>query len=115
MKIVFSLLSVIMVVTFYAQYDIKFEVRIDNESIAYTSLIGDKASKTFFKMEGIDMILLNIANEGAYSLMSEELIAIKVRQEMIDTLEMCNCTFVKTGSKKTILGYNCDEYIQKMY
>lgn len=32
---------------------------------------------------------------------------------MFDTLEVCNCTFVKTGNKKTLLGYPCDEYLQK--
>jgi len=113
MKTILLLLATTMVISLNAQYKIKCEVRIDNQNMAYTSLIGDNASKTFFKMEGVDMILLNLANKRTYSLMPEELMAIKLGQDMFDTLEVCNCTFVKTGSKKIILGYSCEEYIQK--
>jgi hypothetical protein len=113
MKTILFLLTTTMLISLHAQHEIKCEVRVDNQNMEYTSLIGENASKTFFKMEGVDMILLNLADKGTYSLMPEELLAIKMRQDMLDTLEVCNCTFVKTGSKKTILGYSCDEYIQK--
>jgi len=96
-----------------AQYQIDWEVTVGENEIAYRSTISENASKTTFNMEGVEMIMLNVLDKGTYNLMPQQNMAIKMQQAMFDTLEVCNCTFVKTGNKKTLLGYPCDEYLQK--
>lgn len=96
-----------------AQYQMDCKVTVGENEIPYRSTISEKASKTTFNMEGMEIIQLNLLDKGTYTLMPEQNMAIKLKQEMFDTLEVCNCTFVKTGNKKTLLGYPCDEYIQK--
>ncbi|MBM3164415.1 MAG: hypothetical protein FJZ80_03035 [Bacteroidetes bacterium] len=96
-----------------AQYQIDCKVTVGENEIAYRSTISEKASKTTFVMEGMEMIMLNLLDRGTYNLMPQQNMAIKMKQAMFDTLEVCNCTFVKTGNKKTLLGYPCDEYLQK--
>jgi len=89
------------------------KVTIGENETSYRTTISEKASKTTFNMEGMEMIMLNLLDNGNYTLMPQENMAIKMKQEVIDTLEVCNCAFIKTGNKKTLLGYPCDEYIQK--
>ncbi|MFM7388834.1 MAG: hypothetical protein ACKO5L_11830 [Bacteroidota bacterium] len=96
-----------------AQYQMDCKVTLGENEIPYRSTISEKASKTTFNMEGMEMIMLNLLDKGTYTLMPQQNMAIKMKQEMFDTLEVCNCTFVKTGNKKTLLGYPCDEYLQK--
>jgi hypothetical protein len=113
MKKVFLLISISCILLTNAQYQIDCEVTVGEMEILYRSTISEKASKTTFNMEGMEMILLNLMEKGTYSLIPQQNMAIKMNQEMLDTLEVCNCTFVKTGNKKTLLGYVCDEYLQK--
>ncbi|MBM3161137.1 MAG: hypothetical protein FJZ66_07350 [Bacteroidetes bacterium] len=96
-----------------AQYQLDCKITVGDQEANYRFAIAEKASKYTFNMEGIEMIMLNFLDNGSYGLFPEENMAIKMKQETLDTLEVCNCTFVKTGKKIILLGYPCDEYIQK--
>lgn len=96
-----------------AQYQIDCQVTVDKNVTPYRSLISETASKTSFNMEGMQMELLNILDQGVYSLIPQQNMAIKMKKEMFDTMEVCNCTFAKTGIKKKLLGYDVEEYVQK--
>ena len=113
MKSTFALACITYSLLTSAQYQIDCKITVGENEIPYRSTISEKASKTIFNTEGMEMIMLNLLDKGSYTIMPQQNMAIKMQQEMFDTMEVCNCTFTKTGNKKTLLGYACDEYLQK--
>lgn len=96
----------------YSQFQMDCKITTSTYNTNYRMVIGEKASKTIMNQDGMDMIMLNLMESGVYTLMPDQNMAIKLNQNTLDTLEVCSCTFTKTGKKKQILGYYTEEYLQ---
>lgn len=103
-----------LILGFYSNAQFQMECKITQKEgiTTYRTSISPEAARTTFNAEGMEMIMLIIANKGTYTIMPAENMAIKMNDKTIDTISVCECSFVKTGKKQTILGYETDEYIQ---
>lgn len=112
MKICTLLSALVFSLGAFGQFQMECKITQKEGITTYRTSISPEASRTTMSVEGMEMIMLIIANKGTYSLMPAENMAIKMNDKTLDTISVCECSFVKTGKKQTILGYETDEYIQ---
>lgn len=96
-----------------AQFQMECKISSGESSTTYRSLFTSDASKTVMNVDGSDVITLNILSKGVFTLIPEQNMAIKMNPTFLDTLATCECTLKTTGNKKTILGYETEEILQK--
>jgi len=112
MKICTLLSALVFSLGAFGQFQMECKITQKEGNTTYRTSISPEASRTTMSVEGMEMIMLIIANKGTYSLMPAENMAIKMNDKTLDTISVCECSFIKTGKKQTLLGFETDEYIQ---